>query len=331
MSSHQHSSFHITSSQLHLNWSKSLTPVMTVPSGSEITFDLRDGGNLQIRPDNAATSLSDFDFSQADPAQGPIYIDTAEPGDVLKIEFLDLVPGSYGWTAIFPGFGLLSDEFPDPVLKIWDLSPSKKTATFKSGIEVPVRPFLGIVGVAPAVEGELSTIPPYAKSGGNMDCRDLSRKGSTLYLPVNVPGALFSCGDGHAAQGDGEVCGTAIETTMKVRLRLTVEKRSLRQERGYAIQCPHFVTPPPTKEDVEARMAAESKGEYAVLGIHEDMREATRMAVRGMIDWLEAEKGLTRVEAYMLASVGAGLKFAEVVDMPNFGVVCSMPLSVFVE
>ncbi|KAH8884834.1 Acetamidase/Formamidase [Thozetella sp. PMI_491] len=336
-------SFHVHSSHAHLRWSQSIPPVLRVASGSEVSFDLLDGGNNQIRPDNEATALAAMDFSVADPAVGPVYVEEAEPGDVLKVEFLELKHADYGWTAVFPSsleFGLLADEFPTGHLKIWDLSDAAllpplgpggpRRAVFKPGITVPIRPFLGVVGVAPNVAEELPTIPPYAASGGNMDCRYLSQVGSVLYLPVNVPGALLSAGDGHAAQGDGEVCGTAIETPMKARLRLTVEKKATREVKGYALACPHYTTAPRTRAEIEAEIASD-KGEYAALGIHENIREASRMALRGLLDWLVAEKGLTRVEAYMLASVSATLKMAEVVDMPNYGIACSLPLSVFDE
>jgi acetamidase/formamidase len=213
-------SFHVRSDQLHLRWDNSIAPVLTVPSGAEISFDLRCGGNNQVRPDNEATAMADFDVALTDPAFGPVRVDGAEPGDVLRVDFLELAPADYGWTAIFPGFGLLADEFPEPALKLWDLSaaatidgPAGRRAVFKPGISVPVRPFLGVVGIAPAAAGEFSTIPPLPMSGGNIDTRHLV-VGSSLFFPVQVSGALFSCGDGHAAQGDGEVCGTAIETPM---------------------------------------------------------------------------------------------------------------------
>ncbi|KAB5535284.1 hypothetical protein GE09DRAFT_1063345 [Coniochaeta sp. 2T2.1] len=350
-------SFHIHPANSHLKWSNSLTPALTVASGSTVTFDLLDGGHNQIRPDNASTALRDFDFSMTDPAFGPVFVEGAEPGDVLKVEFLSLEPGDYGWTAVFPGFGLLADDEDikavTPSLKIWDLTREgtvksggggRRLAVFKDGtggeggkggggggkIAVPVRPFLGVCGVAPKEHGELSTIPPYAMSGGNMDCRDLSTVGATLYLPVNVPGALFSCGDGHAAQGDGEVCGTAIETPMKARLKLTIEKKSLREGKGWALGCPHYVTPRRTREEVEDEWDGD-RGEYCALGVHEDVAEASRMAVRGVMDWLRAEKGLSRVEAYMLVSVAGKLRMSEVVDMPNYAVSCALPLGVFLD
>ncbi|KAJ9132533.1 Formamidase [Pleurostoma richardsiae] len=335
-------SFHINHSHAHLKWSNAIPPVLRVPSGSEISFDLKDGGNNQIRPDNAATALADFDFAQTDPAFGPVHVEGAEPGDVLRVDILECTPGDYGWTAVLPGFGLLSDEFPEPSLKIWDLSdaallPARpgagaggsgvRRAVFKPGVSVPVRPFLGVIGIAPAEPGELSTIPPYARSGGNMDTRYLC-PGTTLYLPVQVPGALLSAGDGHAAQGDGEVGGTAIETPMRARLRLSVEKKAAGAAR-YVAECPHYVTGPGSAAAGHAR--DEEAGVHAALGIHADPREAARMALRGLIAWLVADKGLTRVEAYMLASVAASLKMTEVVDMPNFAVSCSLPLSCFDE
>jgi len=316
------SSFHIKRSQLHLKWNNAQPPILTVDSGSTITYDLLDGGHNQLTEKSVLADMSKFDFSLVDPLFGPVFINGAVPGDVLKVEFLDLKPASYGWTAIFPGFGLLADEFPDPALKIWDLSAAadKNYALFKKGIHVPVRPFLGTVGVARAIPGDFSTIPPY-ETGGNIDCKHITT-GSVLYLPVKVPGALFSCGDGHAAQGDGEVCGTAIETPMRASIRLTVEKG-----KSY-VQSPHFRT---SGVDVAGTGAGEKKGEYAALGIHADLREASRDALRGLIAWLEKEKGLSRVEAYMLASVAADLRIVEAVDMPHFAVACALPLGVFVE
>ena len=170
------------------------------------------------------------------------------------------------------------------------------------------------MGVAPAEEGEHSTIPPYV-TGGNIDCRHLT-VGSSLYLPVKVAGALFSCGDGHAAQGDGEVCGSAVETPMKATISLTVEKNMP------WVKSPHYVSPPSRAEEL-------AMGEYAAMGIHADLLEATKEATRGLVAWIEAEKGLSRTDAYLLASVAANLKIVEAVDMPNYAVSCSIPLSIF--
>ncbi len=191
---------------------------------------------------------------------------------------------------------------------------------------MPIRPFLGFVGIAPAEPGDFSTIPPLPRSGGNMDTRYLY-EGARLFMPVQVAGALFSCGDGHAAQGDGEVCGTAIETPMRARLRLTLHKAA---DRPFPLQSPHYLTPPPPAAGTAGYERPEdADGEYAALGIDADPREAARIALRGLLVWLQAEKGLTRVEAYMLAPVAASLRMTEVVDMPNFAVACSIPLSTF--
>lgn len=308
-------SFHVHSNQVHLKWDNAIPPILTVDSGVEVSFDLLDGGYNQITDKSTVADVFGFDLNKADPAMGPIFINGAEPGDVLKVEFLSLETASYGWTAIIAGFGLLSAEFPEAQLKIWDLT-SKEFAVFKEGIHIPIRPFLGIVGVADEARGAFSTIPPYV-TGGNIDTKHIT-VGSTLYLPVKVPGALFSCGDGHAAQGDGEVCGSAIETPMKARIRLTVEKGKP------WIKSPHYKTNPVSS------IAVESRGEYATLGIDPDILEATKKAVRGLIEWLVGEKGVTRVEAYMLASVAGDLKIVECVDMPNYAVACSVPLNIFV-
>ena len=178
--------------------------------------------------------------------------------------------------------------------------------------------------MARAEKGEWSTIPPY-ETGGNIDCKYVTA-GSVLYLPVQVEGALFSCGDGHAAQGDGEVCGTAIETQMDVTLRLTVEKGKM----GDWVKSPHYLTSGNQNHERESKVTAAGKGEYAAVGIDADLREASRKAVRGLIGWLMGEKGLQREEAYVLCSVAADLKIVEAVDMPHFAVACSLPLSVFV-
>jgi len=324
-------SFHVSchkAENIHLKWNNALPPVQTIDSGSEITFDLLDGGHNQFTASSTTADVPTFDFTLGDPAIGPVYINGAEAGDVLKVEFLSLEPAKFGWTCIFPdsySFGLLADEFAEPALKIWDLETYKREgyAVFKDGIHVPLRPFLGVVGIAREQDGDWSTIPPY-ETGGNIDTKHITQ-GSILYLPVKVKGALFSCGDGHAAQGDGEVCGTAIETPMKARVRLTVEKNMP------WVTSPHYLTNP-AEEEVGGKLSGreKGKGDYAALGIDSDLREASRKALRGLIAWLCKTKGLSREEAYMLASVAADLKIAEIVDMPNYAVACSLPLSVFV-
>ncbi|PGH04403.1 hypothetical protein GX51_03562 [Blastomyces parvus] len=310
---------HIHRHQHHLRWSKQITPVQTINSGDIVHFDAVDGSNGQITKESTLSALSTFDITRADPALGPVFVTGAEPGDVLEVEILNLETTDWGWTGIFPGFGLLSDEFPDGALKIWHLDPDQPYALFKEGIRIPKQPFLGVMGVAPAADGEFSMIPP-TNAGGNIDCRHLT-VGSKLYLPVQTPGALFSCGDGHIAQGDGEVCGTAIETPLKATLRLSIHKNQP------WITAPQFQTPPRT--DADQALPAD-KGEYAAMGIEPDLLEAAKQATRNLIEWLVRNKGLTREEAYMLVSVAGNLKITEIVDLPNYAVSMSLPLNIFV-
>jgi acetamidase/formamidase len=181
--------------------------VITVDSGDVVTFSCLDGSNSQITPSSTPESVLNFDFSQLDQVNGPVYVKSASPGDVLQVEVLDIECGDWGFTAIIPGFGLLADEFPEPQLKIWsELDMKKGYAWFDEakGIKIPLRPFPGELGVAPGEKGAFSTIPPY-KTGGNLDTKWLG-KGTKVFLPVQVEGALLSVGDGHAAQGDGGRC-----------------------------------------------------------------------------------------------------------------------------
>ncbi|KAK2802594.1 hypothetical protein FQN51_004387 [Onygenales sp. PD_10] len=314
---------HIHRNQQHLRWSKQVPPVKTVNSGDIIHFDTIDSSNGQITKTSTEKVLETFDISRADPVFGPVFVTGAEPGDVLQVDILELETGDWGWSAVIPDFGLLPDEFPNPVLKIWDLDPALPYAPFKEGIHIPKRPFLGVMGVAPGMDGDFSTIPPL-DTGGNIDCRYLT-VGSTLYLPVQTAGALFSCGDGHAAQGDGEVCGCAIETSMKATLRLTLCK-----DQPW-ITAPQFQTPAGSAQLQGPGEAQQpDKGQYAAMGIDSDLLEAARKATRNLIEWLVRTKGLSRAEAYILASVAGNLKIVEIVDMPNYAVAMSLPLGIFI-
>ena len=252
-----------------------------------------------------------LDFSRVDQVAGPIFIEGAAPGDTLEVELLDFTPGDWGWTAAIPGFGLLADEFPDPALRITRLA--ERIAEFLPGVRIPLAPFCGELGVAPAGEAR-STIPP-TELGGNMDTRHLTA-GSTLWLPVAVPGALFSLGDGHAAQGDGEVCGTAIETPMRATVRLTVR-------RDVRVTAPEFRTAGPLGASTNAA------GWYAADGVGPDLMTAARDATRRMIDRLGIEYGLAAIDAYLLMSVAGDLRISEIVDQPNWIVTAYCPRSIF--
>ncbi|KAJ7589492.1 hypothetical protein C8J56DRAFT_34278 [Mycena floridula] len=301
-------------SQCHLAWDNSIPPILRINSGETVKFDCLDASNGQITPDSTSLNIATLNLNSVDQVNGPIYVNGARPGDTLQIDILSVQSADWGWTALIPGFGLLSDKFPEPALKIYELDTEEKFTWFdkEKKIKIPLRPFAGEMGVAPGEKGAFSTIPPYS-TGGNLDTKYLVA-GATLYLPIQAEGALFSIGDGHAAQGDGEVCGTAIETPMKVEVRLTVT------DRPYT-KTPHFKTAPVSLVDEEY---------YCTTGVGPDPREATRSAVRHMIEFLAAEYRLNAVDAYMLCSVAGDLRMHEVVDMPNYVIGMMLPKSIFV-
>jgi acetamidase/formamidase len=303
---------HVRREQFHLAWDRSIEPIATVGSGDVVEFDALDASCGQLTQRSTLDDLAALDFARVDQVNGPIAIDGADPGDTLEIELLDFQPADWGWTASIPGFGLLAEDFPDPCLRITRLGGGP--AEFLPGVRIPLAPFCGELGVAPPTEGAHSTIPPDVY-GGNMDTRHLTA-GTKLYLPVFVPGARFSLGDGHAAQGDGEVCGTAIETPMRARLRLTVRK-------DIHVTAPEFQTPGPLAQSTNTGPY------YATDGVGPDLMVAARDAVRRMIDYLGRVHGLAPIDAYLLCSVAADLKISEVVDAPNWIVTTYFPLSVF--
>jgi acetamidase/formamidase len=293
----------LTRDQTHNRWSAAIEPVLRVASGAVVEVETEEASDGQLTPDSTAAALRSLDFDPIHPLTGPIYVEGAEPGDVLKVTLLDIELGDWGWAAVVPGFGYLADEFPSPYLATWRFTPGQTHARLGDA-RIPLRPFPGVMGVAPDTTERLSTIPPRAH-GGNMDDKDLT-EGTVAYFPVFVEGALFSIGDTHAAQGDGEVSGTAIEAPMTVVLRLEVVKGGRRMAE-------------PQYETADA---------YAVTAFGETLDEAAKKATRYMIDYLEAEHGMDRTEAYVLASLAADLKIAEVVDVPHVLVAMHLPKAV---
>jgi acetamidase/formamidase len=305
-------SVHIGRDQFHLAWDRSIEPIATIGSGEIVEIDALDASCGQITRDSTVADIGALDFSRVDQVNGPIAVEGAEPGDTLEIELLDFQPADWGWTASIPGFGLLAEDFPQPALSISRLASGM--AEFMPGVHIPLAPFCGELGVAPPTDGAHSTIPPDL-FGGNMDTRHLTA-GTKLYLPVFAPGGRFSLGDGHAAQGDGEVCGTAIETPMLARVRLTVRK-------DLHVTGPEFLTPGPLA-------AGTNNGPYyATDGVGSDLMTAARDAVRRMIDYLGRDHGMTDIDAYLLCSVACDLKISEIVDAPNWIVSAYCPLSIF--
>jgi acetamidase/formamidase len=299
----------------HLSWDNARKPAITIAPGDTVEFKDIDATCGQITAKSTVDAIPTLDFARINPIAGPVYVDGAEPGDTLKVTLLGFESSGWAWTAIVPGFGLLAEDFPQASLHIWSYDKSFKTpAAYGSMARVPLKPFCGTTGVAPAEPGPHSTIPPYA-SGGNMDIRDLT-VGVDLYLPVRVKGALYSIGDTHAAQGDGEVCGTAIESPMSVTAKIDLIK-------GEHLRYPRFVTPGPVSRHLDA-------GGYEVTtGIAPDLMAATKDAVRGMIDLLGRQHKMSPEHAYMLCSVCADMRISEVVDRPNWVVSCYLPRLVF--
>ena len=280
-----------------------------------MTLETKEASGGQLSRTATLSDLVQLDFGRTNPVTGPVYVDGAMPGDVLKITLLDFRPSGWGWTANISGFGLLADQFPDPALHIWNYDAQGVTpALFGPGGRVPLKPFCGTIGVAPAEPGLHSVIPP-RRVGGNLDIRDLST-GSELFLPVEVPGGLFSLGDTHAAQGDGEVCGTAIESPMEVTIRLDLLKNE-------TLAFPRFTTPGPVTRHLDA------KGYDATTGVGPDLMEAARAATGGMIELLSRRHGMAPVDAYMLCSVAGDLRISEIVDRPNWVVSMYFPRVVF--
>ena len=291
---------------IHHAWDRDLAPALTIASGDSVAVDVPMAGHGQVPREGGYADCA-FAFDTLYHLAGPIAIEGAEPGHTLQVELLELIPGDWGWTVIMPGLGLLPDRFPEGCLRTFDLTGD--AIAVAPGVAVPLSPFFGTLGTAPDRPGPLSPFPPH-EGGGNMDNRHLTA-GSTLWLPVHVPGALFSVGDPHAAQGDGEVCVSACECPMRATLRFTLLETP--------ISAPSFRTAPSD---------APRSAEHATMGIAPDLMEGARIAVSAMIDWLVAEHGLTPEDAYVLCSLAGDLKIHEIVDAGVFNVGMALPLDV---
>jgi len=302
--------------KVHYTWNPAHPPAIEIDPGDVVHCWTDEVTGGQLTRESSADVLGTIDFSRIYPLAGPIYVRGAAPGDALVVDILALRPDDWGWTGILPGLGLLSDDFSQPYIKHFDLS-NGKTTRFADRILLPLQPFCGTMGVSPAEPGDRSVLPP-GDFGGNMDIRHLN-EGSTLLLPVNVEGALFSAGDCHAVQGDGEVCVTGIECPMSFSLRFDLRK-------GANLPSPQFFVKrsPLSEHDSGA-------GYFATTGVGPDLMENARNAVRRMIDWLTTEHKLTPEDAYLLCSLAGDLKISEIVDQPNWIVSFFTPLGIFQE
>jgi formamidase len=338
----------IPSERVHNRWHPDLQPVASVRPGEEVTLETRDGIEGQLTRESSHENAGRLDLGLSHPLTGPIAIEGAEPGDVLEVELLSYETAGFGITAVIPGFGFLADVFPDPYLVKWEIEEGKARTEELPGVAVPGDPFAGVIGLAPSHElmeefrrrekaiaaqggpvadplpeaavppeaaAGLRTIPP-RETGGNMDIRQLVA-GSTLWLPIHVPGALLSIGDLHFAQGDGEVCGTAIEVAGAVTIRFGLRESPSRRPRFPAYETPGRLE----------RRSFATTGLPLTEGM--SLTTATREALLEMIDHLEATYGFERPAAYALCSACVDLRLSEVVDVPYPLVSALLPLDIF--
>lgn len=293
----------LTADRSHLWWDNSLTPELRIAPGDTVELEVQDASGGQIARDDGADAVGRLDFAAVNPCTGPVYVEGAEPGDELVVTILDIATDSWGWTANIPGFGLLADDFPDPRLQISEVAGN--VVRLPTGVEIAARPMIGTIGVAPRAAGQTPLLVP-TEAGGNMDIPQLG-VGARLHLPVRVAGALFSAGDDHAVQGDGEICGTGVETGATVRLQFDLVK-----DAGTAAPWYEHAARPAATDWV------------ATTGIGPDLFAAAQAAARRGVE-LVARTGLEPIDAYLLLSLVGELRISEIVDAPNWVVSLHIP------
>ena len=350
----------------HNRWHPDIPPILTIEPGDELLMEARDGGDALISRNSTLDDLLSLDLNLVHPLTGPVYIKDAEPGDLLVVDVLDVIPGDYGFTLALPGFGYLRDVFDEPFCAKWEQAAGGAVCNEIPGVKIPGAPFMGVMGVAPScdllgriaarendliaagglalppsaegaitrnptIDGEaLRTMPP-REHGGNFDTKQMTA-GTTVYFPVWTEGALFSAGDGHFAQGSSECCGTAIETSTTLRARFDLRK-GLAAERG--IRDIHYSR----RDRAPVRHALDRGGYYATTGLciesdgtnrAEDINLSTKNALLNMIDHLVHERGFTRIQAYVIASVGVDVTVDGIAAVPNTVVSAILPDDIFV-
>ncbi|WP_052699090.1 acetamidase/formamidase family protein [Flagellimonas lutaonensis] len=293
----------LTAKNTHNKFSNAIAPVLSVKSGAVIEAFTKEASDGQFNMNSTLGALDSLDFGPIHPLTGPVFVEGAQPGDVLKVTLQKIELGDWGWNAILPGFGFLADTLDVKYLKLYKLGKDCEKVMFTDDIAIKLNPFPGVMGVAPDTSELLNTIPPRA-NGGNMDDPNMT-EGTIMYFPVFVEGGLFSIGDGHAVQGLGEVCGTAIECPLRIVCQVEVLKNKSISEPQY-----------------------ETEAYYATTGFGPTIDEAAKKATLYMVDYLKEEQGLSTEEAYALCSLQGDLQIAQVVDLPNMLVTMHMPKSV---
>jgi len=290
----------------HSRWNRALEPRIRIAPGDTVHLECLDSSGAQVHPAMTVAEFLNIDRGRIHALTGPIFVEGSEPGDVLQVDVLEVAHKGWGWSSVIAGLGFLKERFSDPYLFHWQLDGAVSRSLAPA--VVALRPFCGVMGVAQAEDGEFRTRPPGA-FGGNVDVRELSQ-GSTLYLPVLNPGALFSAGDAHAAQGDGEVCINGIECPADVTLRFQLHKR--RPLAG------------PIVESATHPVHAESEA-WIVVESGSDAIAAARAATSRMIDLLVEHWKFSGVHAYLLCSVAMHLRLSQVVNEPMFTVSAAIP------
>jgi len=349
----------------HNRWHEAIPPILTVAEGDRVVLDTRDAFDGQITPASGTEDVRRADLGPVHPLTGPIYVEGAEPGDLLEVRIQAIQPQPVGYTVQAPGFGFLRDVFPEPHIVQWQIKDGFAESRDLPGVRIPGAPFMGVIGVAPSKElrettrareaalaarggmalppdpaGAVPTAPELAQHGlrtvppretaGNLDIKQLVA-GTTLLIPVYANGALFSVGDAHFAQGDGEACGTAIEMAATFQAELSVRKGAARKRNIRSVQF--------FRDGGGAGPGRSRDRYYATTGIcvrgdghneSEDTTLAARNAYLAMIDYLVDERGFNRQQAYAICSVAVDLAISELVDVPNVLVSAFLPLDIFV-
>ena len=296
----------LSAAPTHSRWNRDLKPRLVVAPGDTVRLECQDASGAQVRPGTTLAEYLKIDRDRIHALTGPIFVEGAAPGDVLEIKVLEVEHKGWGWSSVIAGLGFLKQRFAEPYLFHWKLEGALSRSLAPA--VVPLRPFCGVMGVAPAEPGEFRTRPP-GVFGGNMDVRELS-SGATLYLPVLNTGALFSAGDAHAAQGDGEVCINGIECPANVTLRFQLHKRQKLAA--------------PLVESATRKEIPDGE-EWIVVESGADAVATARGATSRMIDLLVARWGFPDVQAYLLCSVAMNLRLSQVVNEPMFTVSAALP------
>jgi formamidase len=350
----------------HNRWHPDIRPIAEISPGEVVTIETLDAMDGQVQPHHTHSDIAKCDFNLVHPLTGPFYVKGAEPGDLLEVEVIDILPQKYGYTIQYPGFGFLRDQFSEPFVLHWEIKRDYAFCSSLPQVRIPAITHMGVMGVAPShdlldsikereqkllerggnvrppdragavpadpviASAAIRTISPH-ECGGNVDIKHLT-KGAKLRIPVFVPGALFSTGDAHYCQGDGEACGTPIETGATLIARFNLLKGEAKRRNLQDVQFLHenyYVKPEfagPKRFHATTGLSHNPRGD----SLAEDLNMATRNALRNMVEYLVSDHNLTRQQAYAICSICVDLKISQIVDAPNFLVSAVLPLDIFI-